>query len=143
MAGSGWDVVGEYQAQYPDKVHKDSLPDDKGLLPLRNMAQSMPKVAQTPLSPAEKNTFDRKNEKITVDKRPACAYSDVSNGYQPASEAEKLLLDRLGNTVWQVDELIAQTGLPAGKVLSMLTLLEIKGQVSRLPGRQVKRRNKP
>ena len=54
-----------------------------------------------------------------------------------------MLLHKLGADIWQVDELIAQTGLPAGKVLSLLTLLEIKGVVSRLPGRQVRRKNKP
>ena len=142
MAGCGWDVVGEYQAQYPDKVRKNSETGEGKLDYLRNPEQSVPKVAQKPVSPEEKKTFDRKNEKITVDKQPSCAYSDVG-GYQPTSPEEKLLLDRLGDKVWLVDELIAGTGLSTGKVLSMLTLLEIKGVVSRLPGRQVKRKNKP
>ena len=37
-----------------------------------------------------------------------------------------------------VDELIARAGLPAGKVLAMLTMLEIRGFVKTLPGRRVK-----
>ena len=37
-----------------------------------------------------------------------------------------------------LDELIARTGLPAGKVLAMLTMLEIRGFVKTLPGRRVK-----
>ena len=142
MAGSGWDVVGEYQAQYPDKVHKNIYVDEGKLNLQQSEEQFTSKVAQIPTSPEEKKTFDKKKEKITVDKGSSSAYSDVGS-YQPASSEEALLLEKLGVDTWQVDALIAQTALPAGKVLSMLTLLEIKGVVSRLPGRQVRRKNKP
>ena len=37
-----------------------------------------------------------------------------------------------------VDEVIAGTGLPVGKVLATLTLLEVKGVVRRLPGKRVR-----
>ena len=143
MAGSGWDVVGEYQAQYPDKVHKN-IKNDEGKLNLPGSGeQSVLKVAQNPVTPAEKESFDKKIEKITVDKNSSCAYSDLGGGYQPTSPEEAVLLHKLGADTWQVDELIAATELPAAKVLSLLTLLEIKGVVSRLPGRQVRRTNKP
>ena len=36
-----------------------------------------------------------------------------------------------------VDDVIAETGLPAAKVLATLTLLEVRGIVKRLPGRRV------
>ena len=36
-----------------------------------------------------------------------------------------------------VDEVIAQVGLNPGKVLSILTMLEIKGKICRLPGKRV------
>ena len=36
-----------------------------------------------------------------------------------------------------VDDVIAETGLSSGAVLSTLTLLEVKGVVRRLPGRYV------
>ena len=137
MASSGWDVVGEYEAQYPDKVHKNLQVDD-GALKI-SQEQSMPKVAQNPASVAEKKPFDRKKEKITVDKDSSCAYSDLGS-YQPATAEEALLLEKLGADTWLVDELISQTQLPAPKVLSLLTLLEIKGVVARLPGRQVRRK---
>ena len=138
-----WDVVSEYQAQYPDKVHKYIQIDDGKLNLPENREQSLEKVAQKPASPAEKKTFDRKEEKITVDKQPSCAYSDVGSDYQPSSPEEALLLSTLGAETWQIDALIAALELPAAKVLSLLTLLEIKGIVSRLPGRQVSRKNKP
>ena len=37
-----------------------------------------------------------------------------------------------------MDDVIAETGLPVGKVLAMLTLLEVKGVVKRLPGKRVR-----
>ncbi len=137
MAGSGWDVVGEYEDRYPDKVHKN-LQIDTGALNL-SREQTVAKVAQSAVFVAEKESFDRKKEKITVDKESSCAYSDVDS-YVPASSEEAVLLEKLGADTWLVDELISQTQLPAPKVLSLLTLLEIKGVVARLPGRQVRRK---
>ena len=139
MAGSGWDVVGEYQAQYPDKVHKQSQIQEDKLNFLENPEHSMAKVAQKPATLEEKKTFDRKKEKIIVDKGASCAYSDVGS-YQPASPEERILLEKLGGDTWLIDELIAQTELPTGKILSLLTMLEIKGVVQRIQGQQVRRK---
>ena len=36
-----------------------------------------------------------------------------------------------------VDDLISTSGLPAGKVLSMLTMLQIRGVVELLPGKRI------
>ena len=38
-----------------------------------------------------------------------------------------------------VDDVIAQANLPAGKVLAILTMLQIKGLVKLLPGNRVER----
>ena len=37
-----------------------------------------------------------------------------------------------------VDDVIAETGLPAARVLATLTLLEVRGVVQRLPGKRVR-----
>ena len=55
------------------------------------------------------------------------------------TEQERLLIEKMENECL-VDDLIAQTGLPAGKVLATLTVLEVRGFVTRLPGRRVKRK---
>ena len=144
MAANGWDVVGEYEALYPGKLHKDVPKEQAGLGERERWeSQSLAKVAQKPSEFPKKKLFDKKKEKITIDKEEPCAYSDQSDSYIPGSEAEKQLLDSLGNSERLVDELIAETKLPAGKVLGMLTLLEIKGVVVRLPGKRVKRKHKP
>ena len=46
-------------------------------------------------------------------------------------------MDAIGSGERLVDDVIAQAGLPAGKVLAMLTMLEVKGVVRRLPGRHI------
>ena len=42
-----------------------------------------------------------------------------------------------------VDDLIAKAGLPAGAVLAVLTMLELRGFVSRLPGKRVAPKQNP
>jgi len=144
LAANGWDVVGEYEAMYPGKLRKDAPKGQTGSnVREYHESQSLAKVAQKPSEFPKKKLFDRKKEKITIDKEEPCAYSDQSDSYIPGSEAEKQLLDCLGTDERLVDELIAETKLPTGKVLGMLTLLEIKGVVVRLPGKRVKRKHKP
>jgi predicted Rossmann fold nucleotide-binding protein DprA/Smf involved in DNA uptake len=36
-----------------------------------------------------------------------------------------------------VDDVIAEAGLSAGQVLAALTMLEIKGLITRLPGKRI------
>jgi len=50
---------------------------------------------------------------------------------------EQNLLKLLGEGEILADELIAASGIPAGKVLSMLTMLQIKGIVELLPGKRI------
>ena len=39
-----------------------------------------------------------------------------------------------------VDDLIAESGMPAGAVLAALTMLEVKGYLLRLPGKRIQRK---
>ena len=36
-----------------------------------------------------------------------------------------------------MDEVIAETGLSTGKLLAALTMLELKGMITRLPGKRI------
>ena len=95
------------------------------------------KVAQEPQKPAKKAKNDKKQEKKPVDKEEKLVYSDLSARMASLSEQERHLVEKIENECL-VDELIVRTGLPAGKVLAMLTLLEVRGFVKTLPGRRVK-----
>ena len=54
---------------------------------------------------------------------------------------EKIIVTAMGKEERLVDDVIAKTGLPVGKVLAMLTLLEVKGIVKRLPGKRIRLRD--
>ena len=77
--------------------------------------------------------FDRKKEKKPIDNGQKKSYSDL----QGLSAEEKQLLQPLHKGETLVDDLIAESGLPAGKVLGMLTMLQIRGIVELLPGKRV------
>lgn len=138
IVSSGWDVVSEYQGIYPDKVHKNLALVKTEQIPQEN--QTAAKVAQKPYSFKKNASFGESNEKIMVDKPAQDAYSDQSSTYQPASQEERIVLEQLGGHERHVDELIALTKLPVGKLLSILTMLEIKGALVRLPGKRFRRK---
>ncbi len=133
LARDGWDVVGEYALLYPDAVR----PGGKTLAFYpQKREETVPKVAQTPCIPGENPASDKKIEKKLIDKEPNLPYSDVV-GVASFSQEERELLQKIGRECL-VDDLMVKSSLPAGKVLAMLTMLELRGAVVRLPGKRVK-----
>lgn len=125
---SGWDVVSEYQFLYPDKISQGTLQTEK----------SERKVAQTPRVPEKAPGCDRKKENKPIDNRGAEAYSDQRNVLPELTPEQKQILQLLDKECL-ADDLIAQLKLPTGKVLSALTMLQIKGLIRQLPGKRVER----
>ncbi len=117
-AFSGWDVVREYATLYPDKVHRC----DRRL-------KEEPMVAQ-PAAPAAKVLPDKKS----VDNLPENRYSDSRPLPEGLSEDEKTVAQLLTKEPCHVDQLIDQLSMPAGKVLSTLTILTLKGVAQNHPG---------
>ena len=142
MVSHGWDILSEYQAQFPDRVRKaadatlvQAYPDEV----IRAAQQEKPerKVAQKPSIPGKNRAKKHKQEKIVIDKRETSPYSDVNDTLPKLSEEERKIVSALQTGERLVDDVIAETALPAGKVLATLTLLEVKGVVKRLPGRHI------
>lgn len=135
--GCGWDVVSEYEALYPDRVHSgDEAPE---LLP-EGAEKPMPKVAQTPKKPRKpgrKELPEPEKDKKVIDKRESSPYSDVNDILPGLSEPERAIVEALRGGARQLDDVIAETELPASRVLPALTMLEIKGIVKRLPGKRI------
>ena len=86
---------------------------------------------------APESVYPKKEKKIIIDKEPAAPYSDVVRPAVSLTQEEESLLGYLIAGERLVDDVIAESGLPAGKVLATLTLLEVKGMVRRLPGKRV------
>ena len=143
MVSSGWDILSEYEALYPDKIRKDTAPVHQTAYPDEVAAagadgeKPLPKVAQTTAVPGKKTHLKKKLEKKSIDKEPASAYSDVNKETPKLSEEEQKIVSALQNGERLVDDVIAETGLTTGKLLSSLTMLELKGVLRRLPGTRI------
>ena len=129
LASHGWDVLSEYEAQFPDKLHKD---DEPVRLP-REQSADLPKVAQKPRIPAKKEKSDKK----VIDKPKQSSYSDVNKEQPRLSDSEKRIVSAIGATPRLVDDVIAETGMSAAQLLPLLTVLEVRGVIKRLPGRYI------
>lgn len=118
---SGWDIMSEYESQYPQIIRNRAV-DLKPKAPVL-------KVAQPVLLP--------KTDKKGIDKQPADAYIGIENKNTELSSEEQCVLACLDTSPKPVDDVIAQVGLPAARVLSILTKLALKGMVINHPGRLV------
>ena len=142
IVSSGWDIMSEYAALFPDKIRKDTgavhqnaYPDEVEI----RVETEKPtrKVAQKPRILGKKQPIKEKNDKKVIDKAEASSYSDVNDILPKLSDDEQKIVSALKNGERLVDDVIAETGLNTGKVLATLTLLEVKGVVKRLPGRHI------
>lgn len=121
----GWDILSEYTHRYGEKLHKCS---DEPLVP---------KVAQKPLLPAIHVEKKQKKKKIPIDNGENVAYSDKNDKLSKLPPEERKLLSGLLDGARLVDDLIAEAGLPAGQAKAKLTMLEIKGVITTLPGGRI------
>ena len=135
--------MGEYQHLYPETVRRydrpigKASPSDAVMDTAQQVEKPLPKVAQKQKYPTSKKPSDKKDGKITVDNGRPAAYIDIQDKLASLSEDERAIATLIGSDGILVDALIAKAGIPAGKVLSALTMLEIKGVVCRLPGKRV------
>ncbi|MBR5125677.1 MAG: DNA-processing protein DprA [Oscillospiraceae bacterium] len=139
---SGWDVLSEYSALYPDKIseHRETsrqtaYPDEVSRA--TEMEKQPAKVAQIVRKPEKKPIAEEKNNKKTIDKEQPSPYIDLNDILPRLSDAEAKIVSALKDGQRLVDDVIAETGLSTGKVLSLLTMLELKGIICRLPGKRI------
>ena len=141
MVSSGWDVLSEYESLFPDKIHREDAPCRQRAYPqeiARQEGETTPaKVAQSPRIPEETTRLKKNLEKKSIDKEPVEAYSDVNVDLSRLSEDEQKIVMCLKNGQRLVDDVIAETGMTTGKLLGALTMLELKGVIRRLPGKQI------
>lgn len=125
LVESGWDVMREYEAQFPGKIRMVKAGQAITLSPgeLRRGLQPVKK------SDNGKPVCDKK----AVDNRGGADYIDVQD-LPGLTEQERKLLTALEAGPLSVDDLIAACGLGPGPALSSLTMLEIRKYVSRFPG---------
>lgn len=144
---SGWDVIGEYAAQFPGRVFNANLTSNQTAYPdevaLAAETEKAPlKVAQKAKFPTRSHKEKESKKKKEIDNGALPLYSDAETEKAPLTETEQTIVDQLRQGSILVDDVIAATGLPAGTVSATLTMLQIKGVVKLLPGKRVQMNEK-
>lgn len=116
---SGWDLLQAYAARFPDAVFKREVPTS-----LEKESPQHTEISERP-------------DKKDIDNPSKPPYSGMMDGLPSLSQEEKTLLSFLRQEPILMDEVIAQAQMPAAKVLSMMTVLSLKGVVTMHPGRRV------
>ena len=137
-ADCGWDVVSEYEGLFPDKIHRDDVSAEQ-ILRQDALEKPMAKVAQNSTFSRKKPAFKTNTEKKVIDNSANTPYSDLKDKSIFLTANEQAVLAQVQGECL-VDDVIAASGLSAGVVLGALTMLEVKGAVTRLPGRRVCRK---
>ena len=135
LVTTGWEIMCEYEAQYPDKIIREDAPARQAGYP-DEAAKSAENGGKTEKS-VKKQAAAPENVKKVIDNSGSAPYSDVNKPKPALSETEQRIVDALTKDPRLVDDVIAETGLPAAGVLSALTMLEIRGIVARHPGKRV------
>lgn len=123
---TGEDVLQEYQGIYPGKLRR-----------IRGTELEMPETqVQNPERQVKKEPVRKKTKPVPIDKAANQPYIDPEDTMAGLSPEEQKVLSVIAEETL-VDAVIAASGLNSGKVLSLLTMLEIKGKICRLPGNRV------
>ncbi len=120
-----WEILQEYARQFPETVeNRDCSGWDTG-------AQTVqPEPAETPVSPQKSKASDKK----AIDKEKNRNYIDAKKIMGTLSPEEQQLAALLEAGPVHMDALSEQLQQPAGCVLALMTMLEVKGYIRRLPG---------
>ena len=124
---SGWDVMSEYAAQYPDKISEFSGKPEK----------IQPKVAQNAPLFGNNQASKHKEDKKVIDNGEASPYSGLKDKRPQLLPDEQKILSALTKEARSIDDVIAETGIPTARMLATLTLLQVKGMVKQHPGKRI------
>lgn len=143
LAGTGWDVMGEYEARFPGRVRRDDgssrqtgYSDEVARIALE-AEKPMAKVAQNSRRVKKSGDTECGDDKKVIDNPSPPPYSDVNKPRKALSPDEQAIVDALAQGERLVDDVIAETGFGTGKMLALLTMMEIKGIIRRLPGKRI------
>lgn len=125
VALSGRDILDEYSGIF------NSIDADKDFVPLdRELVEKLVENQRNSTSNRKKDT------KKIIDNGGSQGYIDLKINRGDMSPEEIAIIEAMnGNTVY-VDDIILKSGLTAAQVLAGLTVLEIKGAVTREPGKR-------
>jgi len=125
---SGWNILENYDFLYPGKLKKH--PTEQ----LSVNRETENRVAQTVITPTGKSEKSETARKNPIDNGPVSAYSVFNTACLALSGDEQAVMALLTTTPQEPADLVAKLEMPTGKVLSVLTMLSVKGLVLKHPG---------
>lgn len=121
-----WEILQEYERQFPLAVeNRDCSGWDSGA------KMDVPEEEKPPVSAPARKSSDKK----AIDKAKNRNYIDAEKIMGTLSPEEQQLAALLQAGPVHIDALSEQLQQPAGCVLALMTMLEVKGHIQRLPGR--------
>ena len=141
---NGWDIMREYAPRYGGYVRMQQ----EEAIELSLETEPKLQVATPVSTPKQHNIIDfpAKNAKTEknpgsngengIDIEPKRNYIDLQEKISALTPDEKEIAATLIPGACQVDEIVALTGLSAARVLASLTLLQVKGYVTQMPGKR-------
>lgn len=123
LATCAWDVMQEFAGRFPQKIHRDESP----VPPPRLSLETENKPERVEVAPAEKKAVDSGDRQ---------AYIDWKEQLSQLSEDQLKIVGVIGSSAPHIDDIVAESGLSTARVLSQLTVLEIKGYIRRESGRR-------
>lgn len=119
----------------------DILVEYEGRRPIRRVlpltAEENEQRMETAMRPPRVNTGEEAApaEKV-IDKKTNIAYIDPMSARELFTEDERSILNALGEQAQAADEIVEATQIAARRVLSTLSVLQVRGYVEELPGRR-------
>ncbi len=120
-----WDVMSEFAARFPEKVHPPQPAPPKTVLQ-RAAERQLP--YQTKAAPTEERTEPDSPERQDE--------TDWKKQLEKLNEEQLKIIAAIEKDATHVDDIVEATDLSAAKVLAQLTVLEIKGYIRREAGRR-------
>lgn len=130
MAESGADVTQGYEYLFPDRLR---VPDRGSELQEPWELTELPDDGNEVIA-ASPVCISQSCDKKDIDKAEVPAYIDVQELAAPLDPEEAAVAAALLGGPRRTDELIRATGLTAPKVIGILTMLELRGVLTALPG---------
>ena len=121
----GWDVLEEFAPLYPEKLrgkNPEKAPEQRPAEP----EKSSDRESKLPREP-----------KKEIDKEKGKGYIDLREQLSGLSAEQLEIVKAVSGGSQHIDDIIEATGYTAAKVLSQLTLLEIKGYIRRDAGKRI------
>ncbi len=130
LVTDGWDVMSEFEALYPDKVHRA----EPGRRPVPTDTPPAEVSRGSRRAETRRRSGGKPREEKAVDKPPEKAYIDLKEQLEGLTEPQLRIVAAIDAPSKHIDDIITATGLPTATVLAQMTVLTIKGYVRREPG---------